>query len=163
MTRPETGERIPPDPHPGSVLEKAWIPLTAFALALAPLAVVRPVRVEGHSMEPNLRNGDLRWILRTWASHAPRRGEVWVVARPGGDCIKRVLGLPGETVAWDGPDLRVDGRTLDEPWVAHPEPSGEGQASDGDGYLVLGDNRPESRDGRAWGPLPTQALRGRVL
>lgn len=142
---------------------KPWIPLAALTLALSPLAVVHPVRVAGRSMEPDLQNGDLRWVLRAWASHAPRRGEVWVVAGPEGEAVKRVLGLPGETVAWAGPDLRVDGRTLDEPWVVHPERRGSGQRACGSGYLVLGDNRPESLDGRAWGPLPGRALQGRIL
>lgn len=142
---------------------KPWIPLAALALALAPLAVVHPVRVAGRSMDPTLRDGDLRWVLRAWASHPPRRGEVWVVAGPEGQAVKRVLGLPGETVTWDGPDLRVDGRTLDEPWVVHPDREGEGSLACGSGYLLLGDNRPASRDGRTWGPLPLQALQGRLL
>ncbi len=142
---------------------KPWVPLAALALALSPLAVVHPVRVEGRSMEPTLHNGDLRWELRAWASHAPRRGEVWVVAAPGGTSVKRVLGLPGDTVSWDGPDLRVDGRTLDEPWVTHPERGGTGSMACGSGYLFLGDNRPVSCDGREWGPLPARCLVGRIL
>ena len=142
---------------------KPWIPVVALALALSPLGVIHPVRVEGRSMEPTLRSGELCWVLRTWASHAPRRGEVWVVAGPEGAAVKRVLGLPGETVAWNGPDLRVDGRTLDEPWVKHPDPAGEGSLACGTGYLLLGDNRPVSRDGREWGPLSGRTLLGRVL
>ncbi len=142
---------------------KPWTPVAALALALAPLLVVHPVRVSGRSMEPTLHSGEIRWALRAWASHAPRRGEVWVVDGPDGASVKRVLGLPGETVAWDGPDLRVDGRTLDEPWVVHPERTGDGTQACGGGYLVLGDNRPASRDGRAWGPLPLRMLQARVL
>ena len=140
-----------------------WLPLLALALALSPLAVVHPLWVSGRSMEPELRNGEWRWVLRAWASHAPRRGEVWVVVGPAGPSVKRVLGLPGETVAWQGPDVQVDGHRLDEPWVLHPERSGEGRQRCGEGYLLLGDNRPDSQDGRAWGPLPSEALRGRVL
>lgn len=142
---------------------KPWIPFVALALALSPLAVVHPVRVAGRSMDPTLRDGDLRWVLRAWASPAPRRGEIWVVTGPDGEAVKRVLGLPGETVAWEGPDLRVDGRTLDEPWVVHPDRGGGGRMACGAGYLVLGDNRPESRDGRAWGALPPSCLVGRLL
>lgn len=142
---------------------RPWIPLAALALALSPLAVVHPVRVTGRSMEPALHDGDLRWALRTWASHAPRWGEVWLVAGPHGSSVKRVLGLPGNAVEWNGPDLRIDGLRLDEPWVVHPERSGQGRAVCGDGYLVLGDNRPESQDGRSWGPLPAGAMRGRIL
>jgi signal peptidase I len=77
--------------------------------------------------------------------------------------VKRVLGLPGDTVAWQGPGLWINGQRLDEPWVVQPEHSGQGQRVCGDGYLVLGDNRPESQDGRSWGVLPAKALLGRVL
>jgi signal peptidase I len=142
---------------------RPWIPLAALALALSPLALVHPVRVSGLSMEPAMRNGDLRWALRSWASHAPRRGEVWLVEGPQGASVKRVIGLPGDTLAWQGPDVWVNGQRLEEPWVVHPERSGENRAACGEGYLVLGDNRPESLDGRAWGALPARALRGRIL
>jgi signal peptidase I len=142
---------------------RLWVPLAALALALSPLLVVHPVRVSGHSMEPNLADGDLRWALRAWACPAPRRGEVWVVEGPQGSSVKRVLGLPGEAIAWRGPELWVNGQRLEEPWVLHPERSGAGQQDCGAGYLLLGDNRPESQDGRSWGALPAGRLRGRIL
>jgi len=142
---------------------RPWIPLASVALALSPLAVVHPVRVSGHSMEPAMRDGGLHWMLRAWASHAPQRGEVWVVAGPQGTSVKRVLGLPGDSVIWAGPDIWINGQQLEEPWVAHPERSGAGHQACGEGYLVLGDNRPVSQDGRSWGVVPVKALRGRVL
>jgi len=142
---------------------RPWIPFAALALALSPLGVVHPVHVSGHSMEPALANGDLRCALRAWAGHAPRRGEIWVVAGPEGPSVKRVLGLPGDTVAWRGPDLWINGQRLEEPWVVHPERSGAGRQVCGSGYLVLGDNRPDSQDGRSWGAVPVQAMLGRIL
>ena len=142
---------------------RPWIPLTALALVLSPIAVVHPLHVAGHSMEPALADGDRRWALRTWASHAPRRGEIWVIEGPHGSSVKRVLGLPGEVVAWRGPDLWINGRRQEEPWVVHPERGGDGQQVCGTGYLVLGDNRPESQDGRSWGAVPREALQGRIL
>ena len=142
---------------------RPWIPLVALALALSPLAVVHPVRISGHSMEPALLDGNLRWALRSWASHPPRRGEIWVVEGPQGTSVKRVLGLPGDRVAWRGPDLWINEERLDEPWVLHPDRIGAGHLNCSNGYLVLGDNRPQSQDGRGWGPLPAQALSGRVL
>ncbi len=142
---------------------RPWIPFAALALALSPLLVLHPVRVTGHSMEPTLADGDLRWALRAWASPAPRQGEIWVVDGPQGPSIKRVLGLPGDVVVWRGPDLWINGRRQDEPWVVHPERGGVGQKACGDGYFVLGDNRPNSQDGRSWGTLPGSVMRGRIL
>jgi signal peptidase I len=74
-----------------------------------------------------------------------------------------VLGLPGDVMVWRGPELWINGRRQDEPWVVHPERSGSGQKACGEGFFVLGDNRPDSQDGRAWGTLPLKALRGRVF
>lgn len=142
---------------------KPWIPLAALALALSPLSVVHPVRVSGQSMDPALPAGELRFSLRAWASHSPRRGEIWVVAGPQGPSVKRIIGLPGETVTWKGPELWINGRRLDEPWVVQPERSGEGYWPCGKGYLVLGDNRTQSQDGRSWGAVSEKALLGRVL
>lgn len=141
---------------------KAWVPLAALALAASPLLLLRPSPVRGDSMAPALRDGQLIWGLRAWATGAPERGEVWVVAGPEGPSVKRVLGLPGEVVDLKGPRLYVDGRWIEEPWVRWPEPTDMGPWACGEGYLVLGDNRPRSRDGRAWGPLPRAAFLARV-
>jgi signal peptidase I len=77
--------------------------------------------------------------------------------------VKRVIGLPGDAVSWSGPELWINGQRLDEPWVVHPERSGEGQLACGNGYLVLGDNRPASQDGRSWGALSVNRMRARLL
>lgn len=141
---------------------KPWIPVAAIALALAPLTVVHPLRVQGRSMEPALREGELRLVLRAWTADAPRRGECWVVEGPEGAAVKRVVGLPGERVELADGDLRIDGRRLAPPAGARLERQ-DGAWSCGSGCFVLGDNRPASRDSRAWGPLPMTAFRGRVL
>lgn len=156
-------ERGAPSPEAGLNPVRPWIPLAAVLLALSPMLVVHPVRVSGHSMEPALRDGELRLALRAWACPEPWRGEIWVVEGPAGPSVKRVVGLPGERVAWRGPDLWINNARLDEPWVLHPEREGEGQADCAKGYLVLGDNRPQSQDGRSWGAVPRSALRGRIL
>lgn len=141
---------------------RPWVPLAAAALALAPLAVVHPLRVQGRSMEPALREGELRWVLRAWAAGPPRRGQVWVVAGPEGSAVKRVVGLPGERIELADGDLRVGGRRVDPPAGARLERQ-DGAWTCGGGWFLLGDNRPASRDSRAWGPLPGSAFEGRLL
>jgi signal peptidase I len=141
---------------------KAWVPIAALTLALSPLVVVHPLRIQGQSMAPALRDGELRFALRAWAAGAPRRGEVWLVAGPEGLAVKRVAALPGEAVELRDGDLLVDGRRIPPPVSAMLERQ-DGVWSCGEGYFVLGDNRPASRDSRAWGPLPSCAFQTRVL
>ncbi len=142
---------------------KAWIPAAALALALSPFALVHPVRVSGRSMEPTLRDGEVCLALRAWAAGSPRRGEIWWVEGPEGPSLKRVLGLPGEVLDQGRGELRLGGRSLDEPYVTFAEREDGGPWACGEGYLVLGDNRPQSRDGRAWGPRPRSAFKARLL
>lgn len=140
---------------------KVALALGSMVLACLPFAAVFPVRVEGRSMEPTLHPGQRVWVLRRWAAGAPKLREIWLVAGPEGPALKRVLGLPSDHLEERRGDLLSNGLRMEEPWVRW-----SGTASGGPwtgGYLVLGDNRPESRDGRSWGPLPEGALRGRIL
>lgn len=141
---------------------KIWVPGAALLLALSPFLVWRPSTVRGESMAPTLRDGQVAWGLRAWIAGAPARGEIWVVQGPEGPSVKRVLGLPGETLELRGPRLYVEGRWIEEPFVRWPEAQDQGPWACGEGYLLLGDNRPKSHDGRAWGPLPKSAFLARV-
>jgi signal peptidase I len=141
---------------------KFWVPVAAVALALSPLLVVHPLRIHGRSMEPALKEGDLRLALRGWAAGAPRRNELWVVDSPQGPAVKRVAALPGERVELKDGDLLVDGRRASPPEGARLERQ-DGVWFCADGYFLLGDNRPASQDSRAWGPLPRSAFRTRIM
>ena len=142
---------------------KPWVPLLALGLALSPLTVVHPVRVRGRSMEPGLRNDRVCWVLRRWAAGPPTLQQVWLVEAPDGPSLKRVVALPGDRLEIRDGDLLLQGRRLEEPYVHRLERGSGGPWEAGEGYLLLGDNRPESRDSRAWGPLPRRAFLGRVL
>jgi signal peptidase I len=140
-----------------------WLLAGALALALAPLAAVHPVRITGRSMEPLLRNGEVRLALRAWCSGRPAAGEVWLVRAPTGPAVKRLVALPGSRVELREGTLVVDGRTVPEPYVTRPEQGYSGPWSTQAGYFFLGDNRRESHDSRAWGALPLERLEGRIL
>lgn len=111
-----------------------------------------------------------------------RRGDVVVFRgpeEPGRDFIKRAVALPGETLEIRGKRLFVDGAAQEEPWVVHRDPavlSGEDipasvrgrdelppRTLPPDAFFALGDNRDESRDSRAFGPVPVGHVRGRAL
>jgi signal peptidase I len=93
----------------------------------------------------------------------PGRGEVWLLDGPDGPVIKRVVGLPGERLAQRNGEMQLNGQRLQEPFLQQFDQGDGGPWESGDGFLVLGDNRRESRDSRVWGPLPLAAFRGKVL
>ena len=154
--------------------------LAAGALVAAGLAVRRvrlePMLVKGGSMRPTLEPGHR--IAVAPLVRPPQRGDLVVVARsrstgappwgspaPSGDLevVKRVVGLPGERVRLAGGQLEVDGRKLPEPYLAGPPTVGELDLELGPAeYLLLGDHRAASTDGRDFGPVGADALLGRV-
>ena len=124
--------------------------------------------IEGNSMNPAIKSGDTVLVNRAayWMS-APRRGDIVLVyaGDPAAALVKRVLGLPGECVEISGGVLHVNGQPYSEPYL--PESAGDDYAialSDTQ-YLVLGDNRAISHDGRAddIGPVERAAFNGNVV
>ncbi len=105
------------------------------------------VRIAGSSMEDTLLSGDLLLLTRFGA---PERGSVMQCTFAGrsGSYIKRVVGLPGDTVEFSEGQLIVNGRPLSEPYVSS-ETEDMRIALGEDEYFVLGDNRAESYDSRA--------------
>ncbi|KND52075.1 MAG: signal peptidase I [Parcubacteria bacterium C7867-007] len=134
--------------------------------------VAQPFVVEGESMYPTFDNADYLVINEfIYRFHAPERGDVVVFRLPGDPSkflIKRVIGLPGETVRINHGEVSIitpAGQTikLDEAYVVTEDATYTRDAALGaDQYFVMGDNRPRSSDSRAWGTLPKQNIVGRV-
>ena len=123
-----------------------------LAAAVATRHLVWLTRVESWSMAPTLRPGSLLVTWRLGPSDRVRRGEIVVIrsAEFGRRIVKRIVGLPGETVVVDGRGVTVDGVRLAEPYVvADGGPEGSFTVPDG-AYLVLGDDRARSSDSRSW-------------
>jgi len=104
------------------------------------------------------------------AIHAPKRGEVIVFEFPDSnpnnsrkDFVKRVVGLPGETVRMFDGKVFVNEEVLDEPYLSQKDHSNVSDVTLGEGeYYVLGDNRTHSNDSRSWGAVPEANIRGKV-
>lgn len=141
-------------------LRSAVVVLTGlWAVALAVNRSLR--RVRGGSMAPTLQGGDLVVALPV---RAPRRGEVVLLRDPRDPAhvqVKRVIGLPGETVEVRQGTLRLDGRR-------HREAHQHGRGVDGSlrvppGHVaVLGDARDASTDSRSYGAVPLELVERRV-
>jgi signal peptidase I len=135
--------------------------LTAAALAVR-RARLEPMLVKGGSMRPTIDPGQR--IAVAPLVRPPTRGDLVVLNRPGNlEVVKRVVGLPGERVRLRSGQLEVDGRAVPEPYLAGPPDAGELDLELGPAqYLVLGDHRAASTDGRDFGPVEADVLVGRV-
>ncbi len=127
-------------------------------------------------MEPNFHNWDYLITDRvSYRLSEPQRGDVIVFHLPqeySRTLIKRVVGLPGETVVADNNGIKIinsehpNGFYLDESYLSPENKGGPNNVTiklGGEHYVVLGDNRRVSSDSRSWGELPRENIVGRVL
>lgn len=151
-----------------------------FTLVILAVLIVIPIRifiaqpfiVEGLSMYPTFKDKDYLIIDElTYRLEEPKRGDVVVFRYPGNPSIfyiKRIIGLPGESVKINKGVVSVthaDGTTttLSEPYVVAEDATYTLDATLGtEQYFVMGDNRPKSSDSRVWGPLPKADIIGRA-
>ena len=131
-----------------------------------------PYRIPSSSMAPTFEPGDIV-VMRAGDRHrrTPQRGDVVIFRSPedGNPWIQRIVGLPGERIAIEDGVVLADGRPLDEPHVRRARATTpysrylpELAVPDGH-YLLLGDNRDNSLDGRRTGVIEEDRLMGRVV
>jgi signal peptidase I len=151
-----------------------------------------PFYIPSGSMLPTLRVGDRILVNKlSYRFHDPGRGDIvvfkqgddghpgflhrlWNVVSEGlgrppagsRDLVKRVIGLPGETIEVRQQAIYINGSPLDEPWVARGtfEGTTHGPVKIPPGmYFVMGDNRSQSQDSRFFGPIPKNEIVGRAI
>jgi signal peptidase I len=172
-----------------------WLRETAVVVVVALIAalllrtfVVQTFYIPSGSMEPTLKIGDRILVNKlSYHLHGVDRGNIVVFKRPadencGGapvaDLVKRVIGLPGESISLTtGPKgyVLINGKRLDEQWLpssvqgkTFPGPAGKPYNLEkpyvvpANEYFVMGDNRSDSCDSRYWGPIPRSLIVGKV-
>ena len=143
------------------------IVLTAGALVLTARFLLLPIRVQGPSMSPTYADNGVNLVNRlAYAFHEPRRGDVVAIrlAGPSLMLMKRIVGLPGETVEFAGGRVFINGRLLDEPYVKHAcrweLPPQKLQTNE---FFVVGDNRSMRAADHTFGAATRERILGRVL
>ncbi len=146
-----------------TILEAAA--LTIFLLVF----VAQSFLVEGYSMEPTLENGEKVMVEKvSYRFRDPKRGEIIIIKNPlkrRDIYIKRVVGLPGDTIEVKNGQIFINGILLEEDYVLEPFNSWySGTFFVPEGHVfVLGDNRNHSDDSRRIGPIPYGDVIGRVM
>ena len=141
--------------------------LLIFA-ACTSLPAVQPIEVKGAAMLPALNDGDRIVIERN--PQKLERGDIVVFLFPEDETvsyIKRIVGLPNETVEVREGIIWVNGKPLDEPYVDAKYNQSARSVSEltlaDDSYYVAGDNRDNSSDSRIWGPVKRSLIYGKYL
>lgn len=135
------------------------------------LLILRPHKIKGQSMHPNFPDGE--YLLTEKVSYYrndPQRGDVVVFKPPisEDEFIKRVIGVPGDTVSLLGGKVFVNDKLLKEDYIKIDTNAGgfltEGQkyTVPAGNYFVMGDNRPHSSDSRSWGPITKKVITGKA-
>ena len=157
-----------------SVVE--WVVIVAGAVLVAIVIrtfVLQAFYIPSSSMEPTLKIDDKVLVNKlSYKFHDINRGDIVVFERPPGetdpkikDLIKRVIGLPGDSIEAHDGHVFVDGRRLNEPYL----PAGiqikplARQVVPGNSIFVMGDNRPSSKDSTVFGPISKNLVVGRAF
>jgi signal peptidase I len=154
-----------------------WVVVIIVAVGVAVgmrTFVVQTFWIPSGSMEPTLMPHDRILVDKlSYHLHAVHRGDIIVFARPPGetlepgvnDLVKRVIGLPDETISGQNGQVYINGKPLAEPWLPKgvvtsnfsPVHIPKGY------YFVMGDNRGDSTDSRVFGPISGSLIVGRVV
>ncbi len=147
------------------VFQTAFISFGIFLFVY--IFLVQPHRVQGISMLPNFENSELLLTEKvSYRLSTPKREDVIVFRAPIArkvDFIKRIIGLPGETVKIENGIVFINGREYRERHEVIGQTEGNKTITLGeDEYFVLGDNRLSSSDSRTFGSVKRNLIRGKV-
>jgi signal peptidase I len=172
---PSTASPLSEPPRPSTIGEILRFALIAVIIVL-PIRffIAQPFIVSGASMEPTFHNGQYLIVDQlSYHMDDPLRGDVVIFKYPKDPSkyfIKRLIGVPGDTVSVNGNvitimnDKNPEGFVLNEPYVAHMSPNTTITEVLGPGeYFVMGDNRDNSSDSRVWGILQENLIVGRAF
>ncbi len=181
MSATVTQEPMSPAPrrrsHKGLIEWAVIVVVALLAAFLIKTFVVEAYYIPSPSMSPTIKTGDRLLVNKlAYDFGGVHRGDIVVFTRPPSDpevtikdLIKRVIGLPGETISsgLDGAIL-IDGHAIAQPWLtpdakAHPGPSIATMRIPAGEYFVMGDYRGDSYDSRFFGPIRGSSIVGQAF
>ncbi len=189
---PTTQSRVDASSAAASLARLVWEVVQILVMAVLMVMLIRNFfhnyRIEGISMEPNFHDrqflivnrfaycpgvhievpvANVSLFERVWCVRTPDRGDVVIFEYPrdpSRDFIKRVIGLPNETVEVRAGQVYVDGVLVPEPFGPNPGSYNAPPITVGpDEVYVMGDNRNNSSDSHLWGPLKLEHIIGKAL
>ena len=153
-----------------------WVVIVVAALLAALLIktfLLQAFYIPSDSMNPTLVQRDRVLVNKlSYHFHDVHRGDIVVFSRPPGendptikDLIKRVIGLPGETIEGRDGQILINGQALKEPYTAKNSPMADfsPRKVPAGHYFVMGDNRGNSKDSRVFGPISKSLIVGRAF
>jgi signal peptidase I len=186
LAPPKVPSEVPAETGPSRsrwVLE--WLAVLVVALVLAVVVrtyVAQMFYIPSGSMLPTLQVGDRIVVDKlSYHLHDVHRGDIVVFRRPPledadyTDLVKRVIGLPGDTISAVGGRVDINGKPLAEPWLPSPEPEtlpspltapyslNHPYKVPPGYYYVMGDNRTDSEDSRYFGPISSSLIVGKMV
>lgn len=124
--------------------------------------IITPVRVDGDSMKNTLKNGD---ILLLYKLGSINRLDIIVLdeEKDNEKIIKRVIGLPGETVAIKKGKIYINDKVINDKYAYGETGDYDKVTLEDDEYFILGDNRLISKDSRYFGPIKENEIKGKIV
>lgn len=150
-----------------------FVGIIVFVVIPFRMYVAQPYLVDGSSMDPTFKNGEYLIVDEiSYRFEEPKRGDVIVFRFPLDPkqfFIKRIIGLPGETIELSSQGIKIinkenpEGEKLNEPYVVFDKKDTLIYKLKNDQYFAMGDNRVASADSRIWGPVPRENIVGKPI
>lgn len=124
--------------------------------------IVTPIRVNGTSMYPTLKQNEIMILNKIGLKSGIDRFDIVVVKTDNNRIIKRVIGLPGESVMYEDGKLYINGKYVEDSYSLSETKDFDNIVLKEDEYFVLGDNREVSKDSRMIGPVKKEQILGKT-
>lgn len=147
---------------------KKWIKENLlFTILLLIIIIIRiffysPIRVNGSSMYPTLQDKEFMILNKIGLQKGINRFDIVVVESNGKYIIKRVIGLPGESVMYSDNKLYINGKVIEDNYSKSETENFENVILKDNEYFVMGDNREVSKDSRVIGPVNVKNIKGKT-